>query len=95
MLRRQEPTQSPCIQKLTSRAQHAFAPQGWDPRTPATDPAFQGPPPLADQFGPYLRFGNFDAAAKLFSISVMSVVHQSRSPYAPTLKYRCGALAQS
>lgn len=63
-------------------------PQGWDPRTPAVDPAFKGPAPLAEKYGPYLRFGDYDAAKRVYRVSVMAVVHQSRSPYPPALKYR-------
>ncbi|KAG2487923.1 hypothetical protein HYH03_013503 [Edaphochlamys debaryana] len=54
----------------------------------AVDPNFVGPPPLEEAYGPYLRFGGYDPASRVYSASVLYIVHQSKSPYAPSLKYR-------
>ncbi|KXZ56912.1 hypothetical protein GPECTOR_1g822 [Gonium pectorale] len=52
------------------------------------DPNFSGPPPLEDKFGPYLRLGGYDPTTRIYSASVMMIIHQSRSPYPPHLRYR-------
>ncbi|GFR40520.1 hypothetical protein Agub_g1089 [Astrephomene gubernaculifera] len=53
----------------------------------AVDPAYSGPPPLHDRYGPYLRLAGYNPATRDYWLSVMMVVHQSRSPRPPLLKY--------
>lgn len=59
---------------------------------PAVDPAFPGPAPLAPMYGPFLRYGGYDPPSRTYRLSVLAVVHQTKSPYAPHLRYRCAGV---
>ncbi|KAG2448173.1 hypothetical protein HYH02_006758 [Chlamydomonas schloesseri] len=55
---------------------------------PAVDPNFSGPAPLEETYGPYLRFQGYTPATHLYELSVMAIIHQSKSPMPPHLRYR-------
>lgn len=46
----------------------------------------QAPPTL--QYGPYLRYSNYNPLNRQYSVSVLTVIHQMRSPQPPRLKFR-------
>ncbi|EFJ41758.1 hypothetical protein VOLCADRAFT_121617 [Volvox carteri f. nagariensis] len=75
------------VPSSSSRGRSASSP-GAAAKAPAVDPQFSGPAPLEDKYGPYLRYGGYDPVTRIYSASVMMVIHQSRSRYPPTLKYR-------
>ncbi|PNH09390.1 hypothetical protein TSOC_003985, partial [Tetrabaena socialis] len=73
---------------ITSLLRHSTRHLCHNGSRPAVDPNFSGPPPLEEKFGPYLRFGGYETTTRVYSASVMMVIHQTRSPHPPHLRYR-------